>query len=464
MAKLQFHQGATVAPDDTSYLSFTTGGGVITVTDTTPGPAPSSRTWSIISWPSPLASRPILSSTTATTTTFPVAASDGMYAIQLLRIDNGVATVQQLVAGVEHTSGKVLPSFGIPGRMLKVGASSINRTRAMAAGWAGSAYASTHKLLDAILRAALAGGGGGGASIANGGGTLALDGSGNLTTTGTAAAAIETTGNAQVNAGGLLELFSGATGTAIESTGGIGLRVPSTESIVERVGDSLRTVTVSGANRSEVRTDAAGSTACTDLYDNVACSRTVVGSNTLTCNSGTMEVSAGGMSIAGFSASYGAATANVFGAGGAVVKGTAYAELWSPGGPAYLYGTSQRLGDQGGNEKIWIPMLASVTPVSGSATSIGSLTFPTNSSGNFDGHINARNGATNAKHWQCTFAWVTDGSTVSIRDFVATADTTTLGTIGATVADGTPSGLGVPIEATSASGIRMQLTGAIHID
>jgi len=72
-----------------------------------------------------------------------------------------------------------------------------------------------------------------------------------------------------------------ATGGDIAVTADNDLALTAGGVITEIIGSSQRAVTVSGANRSEVRTDAAGSLACTDLYDNAACSRTVVGTYTI---------------------------------------------------------------------------------------------------------------------------------------------------------------------------------------
>lgn len=151
MAKFQLNQGATIATDDTSYIGFTLGGGLIGLTDTTGG-SPASRLWEIISWPGILTNPPSLSSTTGISVTFDGSAADGCYICKLTRVDSGVTTTRILVVGIQDINGLVLPSPGLTGTMLNVGANPTEQGKAQKVGWAGGLYGATNTLVDAYMR------------------------------------------------------------------------------------------------------------------------------------------------------------------------------------------------------------------------------------------------------------------------------------------------------------------------
>lgn len=105
-----------------------------------------------------------------------------------------------------------------------------------------------------------------------------------------------------------------------------------------------------------------------------------------------------------------------------------------------------------------------VTPGTASATTVATASVEANTSGRFVGVLTSRNGSTNSKVWDITFNWNADGTTITVRDFTATANGTTQGTIGSTIAAAAVSGLTFPIQATSASGIRHALRGTYYAD
>lgn len=118
----------------------------VTLTDTTTGPAPVSRLWTIIVYPSPLASAPALSAATAASTQF-TPTSDGCYLAKLQRKEaTGVYTYAYVLVGVPDADGLVLPSPRVSPEHFNL------NDAAKAAGWAGSEEGGTNVLLDAYLR------------------------------------------------------------------------------------------------------------------------------------------------------------------------------------------------------------------------------------------------------------------------------------------------------------------------
>ena len=146
VATIHFTQGGTDAGSGQSALGFTSGA-VVTMTDDG-GAGATSYAWSIINWPAPLSSPPTItngSSQVATVTP----TQDGVYLVQLTRVESGVTTVDTRFFGILDTDGFQLPVAGMTGNISNVGASP---TLAKAAGWMGRADASTNTLLDAYLR------------------------------------------------------------------------------------------------------------------------------------------------------------------------------------------------------------------------------------------------------------------------------------------------------------------------
>jgi hypothetical protein len=108
----------------------------------------------------------------------------------------------------------------------------------------------------------------------------------------------------------------------------------------------------------------------------------------------------------------------------------------------------------------WVP--ASANPGDNNPTALGTLTCPANASGHFSGEVDIRNGATNHKRLAISFSWVTDATTLTIRDWSCAQVGSTLGTIGTAAADvpePTESGLTAPFTVANASGFRCNLQG-----
>lgn len=138
-------------------------------------------------------------------------------------------------------------------------------------------------------------GGGGGASISDGTGTLGIASAGDLTSTGLDTISIDCTGTAAYLGGNGFGLHAG-TNVYVDHDTLAGIQAPTVslgaDAITWPVSGSVDEVAgvggfggwlwdASGANIRGRFYDAAGSLSCTDLYDDAACSRTVVGTYTI---------------------------------------------------------------------------------------------------------------------------------------------------------------------------------------
>ncbi len=132
-----------------------------------------------------------------------------------------------------------------------------------------------------------------------------------------------------------------------------------------------------------------------------------------------------------------------------------------------LYPTNKALDhyDTGTGLRPWRQVFPTqLQPGSNALTTLTTASVEANTAGYFDGFLIARNGATNSKVWRITFAWNADATTVTIRDFTATALGATQGTIGTTISAAAPSGLTFAIQGTTGSGIRHALRGSYYAD
>lgn len=111
--------------------------------------APTSRTWTLESCPSNLASPPSLATPTAATTALPAFAVDGTYTALLTRLEtDSTTTLQRVVIGVLDGNGHILPSPEFdPSLLAPLGQAAAD------AGWAGSASTAAGDVFEsAILR------------------------------------------------------------------------------------------------------------------------------------------------------------------------------------------------------------------------------------------------------------------------------------------------------------------------
>jgi len=146
-ASIQFSQGGNTPAAGESALGFLTTSAV-TLFDAAGGGA-TSWAWTIVGFPGPLGSAPVISGA-ATQTATVTPPTDGIYIIKLVRTDSGpVVTTDVRFFGVADTDyGHYLPTAGMTGNMTNIGGS----VAAQEAGWEGRQDASTNVFLDAILR------------------------------------------------------------------------------------------------------------------------------------------------------------------------------------------------------------------------------------------------------------------------------------------------------------------------
>lgn len=139
----QFTQGGTVGASGQSILGFVSGQ-LATMTDAA-GPGAISYAWEFLSWPSPLASPPVITNANQQVATVtPV--QDGVYIVRLTRTDGTGTTYDIKFFGVSDEDGLHLPSPGQTGNMTN------STLAAQKAGWAGRLNASTNTQIDAYLR------------------------------------------------------------------------------------------------------------------------------------------------------------------------------------------------------------------------------------------------------------------------------------------------------------------------
>jgi hypothetical protein len=146
-AQIQFSQTGSptggVGDSVVGYLNNTQ----VNFTDAA-GAGATSWSWSIVSWPGPLAAPPTVNNgTTQTANATPT--TDGVYIVHVIRTDPGpvVSTDTKFFAIGDADYGFVIPSAGQTGNMTNVGGS----TAAQAAGWWGR-QDGNNIWLDALLR------------------------------------------------------------------------------------------------------------------------------------------------------------------------------------------------------------------------------------------------------------------------------------------------------------------------
>lgn len=145
-AQIQFSQGLTTTPAGQSAIGYVTGTQV-NFTDAA-GAGATSWSWSIVSWPGPLASPPTVNNpTTQTANTTPTL--DGVYIVQVTRTDPGpvVTTDTKFFAIGDADYGFIIPSAGQTGNMTNVGGLGA----AQKAGWWGR-QDGNNIWIDALLR------------------------------------------------------------------------------------------------------------------------------------------------------------------------------------------------------------------------------------------------------------------------------------------------------------------------
>lgn len=123
-------------------------GSTVTLSDVT-GAVPDSRVWTIIAWPGPDESPPVLSSSSAEVTTC-VPQTDGCYIVKLDRTVDGVVETAFAVFGVEDEHGFHMPAAGQTGEMMRLGDTIEEVIRSQIQGWAGGA--GNNSQLDGLLR------------------------------------------------------------------------------------------------------------------------------------------------------------------------------------------------------------------------------------------------------------------------------------------------------------------------
>lgn len=145
-AQIQFSQGGNTPAAGQSALGFLTTSPV-TLFDAAGGGA-TSWAWSIVGFPGPLGSVPVITGASSQTATV-TPPTDGIYIVKLVRVDGIVTTTDVRFFGVADLDyGHYLPSAGMTGNMTNIGGS----TAAQQAGWEGRQDATTNVFLDAILR------------------------------------------------------------------------------------------------------------------------------------------------------------------------------------------------------------------------------------------------------------------------------------------------------------------------
>lgn len=147
-AQIQFSQGVTTTPAGQSALGYVTGTQV-NFTDAA-GAGATSWAWTIVGFPGPLGTAPVINNAATQTANINAPTTDGVYIIKLVRTDPGpvVTTDVRFFAIGDADYGLVLPTAGMTGSMTNIGGSAA----AQQAGWEGRADASTNVFLDAILR------------------------------------------------------------------------------------------------------------------------------------------------------------------------------------------------------------------------------------------------------------------------------------------------------------------------
>src|SRR5581483_8193019 len=130
----QFTQGVSVGGNGQSVVGFVINT-LVTMTDAGGNAANTTWQWTILSWPGPLSSPPSITGATAQVATV-TPTLDGVYIVQLTRVENGVTSIDIKFFGVVDADGLILPSAGQTGDMTNVGASPSLATKA---GWMGRA-------------------------------------------------------------------------------------------------------------------------------------------------------------------------------------------------------------------------------------------------------------------------------------------------------------------------------------
>lgn len=295
-------------------------------------------------------------------------------------------------------------------------------------------------------------GGGGGASITDGTGTLGIASAGDLTSTGLASVDIGATGAANYKGGNGFGLSVSAFGeTQLDSDSGEALSVISGEdltlsatntatvtgtSLAMGVGSSYETHDVSGANRRIVTTDAAGSTACTDLYDNAACTSTYVGTAKLQTTNCSLFLDTLQATISGYNTYVSAANQ-----GG--ILATSSALMSASSGPL-LFESASRIATFAnylGTTRISLEFPAAVTPGSNAATGFGTSTMVASRSYRMQVGIQARLSAGNYTIWAADLSGDDNGTTASGTLTVVATPIKTVGTVQGT-------GAGAPLAST----------------
>lgn len=146
-ATCQFTQGVIVGGSGQSVIGFSANT-LVTMTDAGGNTPSTTWQWAIISWPGPLSAPPSITNATQQVATV-TPTLDGVYIVQLTRVQSSVTTIDVKFFGVLDADGLILPSAGQTGAMTNV---SSPQTLAQNAGWMGRVNAGTNIFLDAYLR------------------------------------------------------------------------------------------------------------------------------------------------------------------------------------------------------------------------------------------------------------------------------------------------------------------------
>lgn len=145
-AQIQFSQGAVTPAAGQSALGFVAHS-TVTLFDAA-GAGATSWAWTIVGFPGPLGSAPVITNSSQQTATV-TPPLDGVYLVRLVRVDGAITTVDLRFFGVADAAyGFYLPTAGMTGNMSNIGGSAA----AQASGWEGRSDASTNVFLDALLR------------------------------------------------------------------------------------------------------------------------------------------------------------------------------------------------------------------------------------------------------------------------------------------------------------------------
>ena len=221
------------------------------------------------------------------------------------------------------------------------------------------------------------------------------------------------------------------------------------------MGDECANLKAQSSNRSET---ASATTSADSTSMSPSCSRTVVGDYTQSAANTTITST----TTTTLNCTYLSMTAS---GGSASLTCSLVGRFNGYGGLELNSNTGQvGMGHPALEDEIIFVMPSSVTPGSGSATSIGTITVPANSSGRFVGTIGVRNGSSNDKQMDITLDW-NAGASVTSRNLSVTA-TTVQGTIGTVAGDVTlsDSGLVITVRVANASGFRCALRGRASVN